>query len=131
MIVDTQSNSVSVSSAGQAPLLLYQKQENKVSEVELKVDLPLGIMEGAEYQETVLNLKSGDKLVVFTDGVSEARNIRQQEFGTQAVKNLFLEKKDLSAQGLLVALKDNLRSFSRSCPQHDDITLIILEKAIA
>ena len=131
MIIDTQNNSISVSSAGQAPLLFYQKQEDKISEAELKVDLPLGIMEGAEYQETVLNLKSGDKLVVFTDGVSEARNIRQQEFGTQAVEKLLLEKNDLSAQGLLAALKENLRFFSRSCPQHDDITLIILEKAVA
>jgi hypothetical protein len=126
LIIDTQDYKVNVSSAGQAPLLVYQKLENQVQEAPLSVDLPLGVSEDLSYQQISFQINPGDRLTIFTDGVSEARNRKAQEFGTENVKNTILEKAGAGPEQISSLLKERIAKFTASCTQHDDITLIIL-----
>jgi len=126
MIIDTQNYKVYVSSAGGGPLLFYKKIENKIEEFTLPEDMPLGLLEEQEYEERVFSLGINDKLIIFSDGLYEARNKKQEEFGLERVKKIILENAILDAQDLSEILKDNLFKFSRGLPQHDDITLIII-----
>lgn len=131
MLIDAEKNTVRVSSAGHAPLLHFIGRQAKIQEIELPQDMPLGIMEAAEYQEAIFNLEEQDKLIVFTDGVQEARNKKGEEFGIDNTKKIITDNPRLHPDELSGLIKENILRFSRSCPQHDDITLIILEKAVA
>jgi CHASE2 domain-containing sensor protein len=125
MIIDPEKKRLTVSSAGHSPLLIYNPGTNQVREVELSGGLPLGIMDNTEYQEVSVTLEPLDKIVVFSDGVSEARNKKGAEFGVENVKNLLTKSAGLSAAHTLEQVKAELARFCLHCPQHDDITLII------
>jgi len=126
MVVDTAENKVRVSSAGHGPLLLYKNDENRIKEVDLAIEVPLGIMEDQGYKEVEFDFGKGDKIVIFTDGVYEARNRERQEFGVERVKNIILGNSNYSAEKISDSIKEGIFEFSSHCPQHDDITLIVL-----
>jgi sigma-B regulation protein RsbU (phosphoserine phosphatase) len=63
-------------------------------------------------------------MVVFTDGLNEARNRKGQEFGIENVKKTITQNRLLNSQALTETLKDRLLKFSSSLAQRDDITLI-------
>lgn len=128
MIVDTAKNKVSVSSAGHGPLLLYNKHRNDVSEVELSMEMPLGIMEAIEYKDVEFDFNPGDRIVLFTDGINEARNKEGHEFGVDNVKKVFLNNSSLGVYAIAESIKDAVAKFAFRCEQHDDITLIVLSR---
>lgn len=126
--VDVQEAKACVSSAAHSPLLLYKGERNILSEVELLAELPLGIMEDACYKDVKFDLGKNDRIIVFTDGLSEARNREGQEFGLENIKNTILKNAKLSSDNLLEKIKDDLFEFSCRAPQHDDVTVIVLAK---
>jgi hypothetical protein len=117
MIVDMLGQKAIVSSAGHSPVLVYKSADKTVSEIELSADIPLGIKEETEYRDVVFDIHKGDRLIVFTDGLPEARNVSGQEFGIGNVKDAIAKGSDI---------KDELFRFSHRATQHDDITLITL-----
>jgi len=126
MIIDPAANKVQVSSAGHAPVLLYSKDENKVSEVELGAGMPLGILEENVYGDVSFDLGKNDKVMIFTDGLTEARNLESEEFGLDAVKKIIFEHGSVSSDKILKAAKDELFRFTLHAAQFDDITIIVL-----
>lgn len=128
MVIDIISGRVDVSSAGHAPLLFYSKAAQSVSEVELAIDVPLGIMEDTIYKDSGFTMEKGDKIAVFTDGVSEARDSNGREFGIDKVKAIMAGNNNLNAKQLEEKIKESLAQFSCHCPQHDDITIIMAGK---
>lgn len=128
MIIDTETNEVRVSSAGQEPLVFYKKNSSELSEPDLSGGLPLGILEEPDYNEVKFNIASGDKIIIFTDGLFEARNIRKKEFGLDNVRAAILENVGLSSSELSEAVREKVFSFSHSAKQYDDITLIAVAK---
>ena len=86
----------------------------------------LGLFPSAEYEcETVL-LNPGEHLVLFTDGVLEARNKKGEEFGQERLHALLHENARASAPEILERLRESIASFSAGTPQHDDITMMVL-----
>lgn len=127
MIIDIEKKEVSVSSAGHAPLLLYRQDEERVVEIELLADLPLGITENIEYKEVRFNIGRGDEIAVFTDGLPEARNKRNQEFGLSGIKGIILKSSRLTAAELSKGMESALFGFSDRLSLHDDVTFIALK----
>jgi len=127
IVVDTTTGEASVVSAGHAPVLLYQKDTHKITEVELDSGLPLGVMEEVEYTEVKFNVKKQDKVLFFTDGLFEARNPGKEEFGLERVKKAIIENIAFSGERLTEAIKERLTAFTSHAVQHDDITLLVLD----
>ncbi len=125
MIIDSRGHKVLLSSAAQAPLLLYKHNEKIVKEVDVCAEVPLGIMSETEYKEVSFDLEKGDKVTIFTDGVFEARNRQAQEFGIENVKKIILDNPGSSPEEISKLLRKQVAQFSYGCPQHDDITLIV------
>jgi len=88
--------------------------------------LPLGIMEDALYQSGEVMLQSGDWLVAFTDGVIEAENSFQQEYGEQRFLTMLHSGAMLAPAMLLNTVMVDLDRFVGNAPQHDDITCMLL-----
>jgi len=88
--------------------------------------IPLGIRENVAYESGTVTLQSGDWLVIFTDGVIEAENVRSEEYGEARLLTLLHANVALTPAMLLNTIMLDLDRFVGSAPQHDDVTLMLL-----
>jgi sigma-B regulation protein RsbU (phosphoserine phosphatase) len=90
--------------------------------------LPLGVMEDVDYNEVSLKLQFDDVLVLFTDGIVEAKNKKDELWGfekmEQAVRNL---PQDKSAKEMGEALISEANLFAGIAKQHDDMTIVVVK----
>jgi len=88
--------------------------------------IPLGILEKAPYESGSVTLQRGDWLVIFTDGVTEAVNMRQEEYEEWRLMALLNANLAATPQLLLSTVLSDINRFVGNTPQHDDITLMLL-----
>jgi sigma-B regulation protein RsbU (phosphoserine phosphatase) len=89
--------------------------------------IPLGIAQNAPYESGKVTLESGDWLVIFTDGVTEAENAHAEEYEEARLMVVLLANQALSPPEMLKAIMQDLDRFVGDAPQHDDITLLLLK----
>jgi serine phosphatase RsbU (regulator of sigma subunit) len=89
--------------------------------------LPFGIKPDVQYECGSIRLCPGDLLVIFTDGVVEAFNARDEEFADQRVLDLFKSPPPGSASDMLLYLMRAVDEFVGPTRQHDDITCLVLQ----
>ena len=90
--------------------------------------LPLGIMPFAEYEVGTAQLGSGDVLVIYSDGVSEANNLSEDEFGMDRLTSVISANVGRSASGIRDKVESALSEFTGTAAPNDDITLVIVKK---
>jgi serine phosphatase RsbU (regulator of sigma subunit) len=90
--------------------------------------LPLGIMPFAEYESGTAELRPGDALVIYSDGVSEANNINEDEFGLDRLQAVIRENITSSASRIRDRVEQALSQFTGAAPANDDITLVIVKR---
>ncbi len=127
VMIDLKSRNVVFSNGGHNTILHYVKRNHAVEELDTSAGMPIGIMEGAEFEIKEISFEKGDILFLYTDGISEAMNKRRKEFGVQRVKEIVLRNSEASASEVLSRVLDEISVFSRGAPQHDDMTLIIIK----
>jgi len=91
--------------------------------------LPLGIQSEAKYEWASVTLAPGDWLLIFTDGLVEAENARQDELGEPRVLSALEASVSATPKELLDRLMAQLDLFVGSTPQHDDVTCMLLKVA--
>jgi serine phosphatase RsbU (regulator of sigma subunit) len=89
--------------------------------------MPVGLMETAEFAVAEQRLAPGDKLVIYTDGVTEAQNAAGEFFGKKRLREIVTAHAAASCQSLHDAIQQSVTEFTESAPQSDDITLVVLE----
>jgi sigma-B regulation protein RsbU (phosphoserine phosphatase) len=87
----------------------------------------VGLMPEACYQQCVLTLEPGDVLLAYTDGISEAMNHEDEEWGEDRMIAKATSCLHLSAQQMLDCLFDAADRFASGAPQHDDMTLVLMK----
>ncbi len=90
--------------------------------------LPLGIMPFAEYEIGHAVLNSGDTLVIYSDGVTEANNLKEDEFGLERLSEVLRTNITRTASGIRDKVESALSHFTGLAPANDDITLVIVKK---
>jgi sigma-B regulation protein RsbU (phosphoserine phosphatase) len=90
--------------------------------------IPIGIFSEAPYQMGTTRIETGDWLVIFTDGVIEAFNAKEEEYGEPELIRLIDRGATLAPPGLLRSLLADLDRFVGNTPQHDDITCLLLKR---
>jgi sigma-B regulation protein RsbU (phosphoserine phosphatase) len=91
--------------------------------------LPLGIQSEATYESASVALAPGDWLVIFTDGMVEAVDARDEEYGETRLLNVIQAGSTTMPEDLLKRLMAELDLFVGSTPQHDDVTCMLLKSA--
>lgn len=91
--------------------------------------MPVGLLPDAEFALAWEQLSPGDKVVVYTDGVTEAQNPRGEFFGKERLGELAAAHAGESCTALHDAIRNAVTTFTEGAPQSDDITLIVLEFA--
>jgi len=87
----------------------------------------IGLLPAAPYQQQTFHMQPGDTLLAFTDGISEAMNPREQEWGEDSLIAEAQANTHLTATQLLQHLYRAADTFANNAPQHDDMTLVILK----
>lgn len=90
---------------------------------------PLGVIRDAEYEPTSVQLEHGDIVVLFTDGVPEARNREHRLYGYSAPRDLLarLETADLTASEIVEILIDDVGRFRNGAEQSDDMAVVVIK----
>lgn len=88
---------------------------------------PVGLLESAEYEVSQTQLAPGDKIVIYSDGVTEAQNLLGEFFGKQKLRQAVAEHQTETCQDVHTAVGKAVAAFTDSAPQADDITLVVFE----
>jgi sigma-B regulation protein RsbU (phosphoserine phosphatase) len=126
MVLDTQSGKLTITNAGHLPPLLYQKQINCCTAINNSSGIPLGILSNVEFTEQVIQLRPEDQILLYTDGVTEAKNVRGKMFSRKSLENIFASPWH-HPQVLIEEIVKQIQKFSKNIPQHDDITLVAIK----
>ena len=92
----------------------------------------LGCFEFAEFETETIELESGDKILFYTDGLTEAEFETDSEFyGEKRLKQVFKENSNLSADELCGKIREDLFDFCGTNQQKDDITIVAIKSSIS
>jgi sigma-B regulation protein RsbU (phosphoserine phosphatase) len=89
--------------------------------------LPLGIQPEAKYESASVTLAPGDWLIIFTDGLVEAENARQEEYGESRLLSVISAETVTTPSEMLQRLMAELDLFVGATPQHDDVTCLLVK----
>lgn len=89
--------------------------------------MPVGLMEGAEFTVESLQLSPGDRVVIYSDGVSEAQNLSGEFFGKKRLNEILNQHAAESCSAIHDAIQEGVAAFTEGAPQSDDITVVVLE----
>jgi len=125
LLLDTKKLALTVSNAGQPtyPIVVRQGQ---CETIEVS-GLPLGIDYEAEYQQAHYQLRAGDLVLIYTDGVVEAFNKHKEIFGFERLHAIAAECGTLSPQAAVEKIVAAVTEFTAEMEQSDDITLVALK----
>ena len=89
----------------------------------------IGVFEsGYDYEFGEVNFKEGDTIALYTDGVTEAINSLEEEFGEENLRKLLLFNQSINTDDMLNLIIDEVNDFSYGMKQYDDQTLIVLKR---
>lgn len=124
-ILDTETKVMQYTNAGHnAPCVMMDEDGYKL--LKKKHGLFLAGMDDTEYRESELELKSGDKIFLYTDGLTEAHNTAGELYGEERMLNCLNSSRVLEGEELLLKVKEDVQGFSAGREQFDDITMMII-----
>jgi len=124
LVLEPKKGKLTISSAGH-PAPILRKPDGTVSELQIKRNLPLGVSENYEYRETEYILKSGDLVLLYTDGITEAMNGSGDMFGAARLKHV-VSCGGQDPQQLLASISRSVGEHAAGRPQSDDLTMVCL-----
>jgi serine phosphatase RsbU (regulator of sigma subunit) len=129
-VVDTAARSMRYARAGHNPLIQLEAKTGR-TRVLTPAGLGLGLDPGERFEqileEAEVPLVAGDVFLFFTDGLSEAMNVRAELFGERRLRDVLEAGERLSSEELKERILAEIRSFVGEAAQHDDMTMVILK----
>ena len=129
-IIDKKKRRVEFARAGHTPTLYYHRDRDQTEFYENK-GLGLGILRDDNYpnylEEAFVDYKSGDVMVLYTDGITEAANFKNEEYGYDKLKTMLEIHKNKTAKEISELIIDDLYTFVGDTNVNDDYTLLVLK----
>jgi serine phosphatase RsbU (regulator of sigma subunit) len=119
-------NKMIMSAAGMPPIMLYKSDERNAQEVVIK-GMPLGTFDNYPYDVRETELKTGDTILLMSDGLPELQNNAGELFGYQRVRNTFENSAENSPEAIIEKLKSEGKSWSAEKEPDDDITFVVIK----
>jgi len=123
-IYDPQTRHINLANSGLPYPLLIHKNSPRFLEL---AGIPVGLFPDSQYQEMDITLESGDVLVFYSDGLVEARDAANEDFGLKRLATVIQENSDKTAEQIVSAVNTAVEDFVARTPFHDDQTLIIVK----
>ncbi|MFN0202507.1 MAG: GAF domain-containing SpoIIE family protein phosphatase [Bacteroidia bacterium] len=128
--INTNTKQLSFIRAGHCPTLYYNSRKDELLSLR-EGTLGLGISKPKTFSKLVKNPEeityhANDFMVLYTDGITEARNAEKEEFGNERLQELIFKNRHVAAKDLLEIIVKQLHKFVGGTPKHDDLTLMII-----
>ena len=91
--------------------------------------LPVGVLEDSEYEQRQVDLAPGDMLVLFSDGIPEAVDEADEEYGEDRLAALLAANRQRPLVEIVEAVRSDLMDFRGEAPVGDDVTLVLLKRS--
>jgi sigma-B regulation protein RsbU (phosphoserine phosphatase) len=127
VIYNTKTGQVTYCNAGHNPPHIL-RADGTVERLPKTKNVIVGVYDGVKYKEDTLQLEHGDTLVMFTDGVTEARNQAREEFGTERLNYMLKGLANTNCRQMVETVKAGLATFVDGAEQHDDITMLVIKR---
>jgi len=114
-------------SAGHEPAYVFRAATGKIEELASDAYI-LGLFDFASYQSRALHLYKGDILVVYSDGLTDAQNQREEMFGEERLLQIIQQEAPSGSYAIEQKLLKAVEEFTQGVPQTDDITFVVVEK---
>ena len=125
-ILDTRTMALQYTNAGHNYPVLQRKGQ-PCELIEKVHGLFLGGMEFTRYKQGEITLDPGDRLLLYTDGVTEAHDKTNSLYGTERLEKMLEQTRDSSGEEVLDSIFNDINVFAEGVPQFDDITMVILK----
>ena len=125
-ILDLTTGNMQFANAGHNPPLL-KRADGSFEYLRTRAGFVLAGMEGVRYRVGEITLNEGDRLFLYTDGVTEATNADNKLYGEDRLLTFVNQNASVEATELLPALKANIDEFVGEAPQFDDITMLMFD----
>ncbi len=110
--------------AGHNPPLLYRADEDELTKL-TRTGMALGVLEDTSFEERTLSLNPGDFLLLYTDGVTDATDAQEREFGMGRLESVVLDHRHARAADIMSALDQAIHDFAGSAAPFDDIAILV------
>jgi phosphoserine phosphatase RsbU/P len=111
--------------AGHVPPLI--RRRSGAIEGLSSANFPVGMFPDVEYQTASINIEAGEFLVIYTDGVSEASNMRSELFEETRLRRIMEEFKGQTVDELAEAIREGVKTFTAGAAQSDDVTTLVVQ----
>jgi sigma-B regulation protein RsbU (phosphoserine phosphatase) len=129
-LLDPASGEFTYVNAGHNPPLLCKQSDcaDRSGPTQLaRTGMVLGVLEDAPFEQHTLHLDPGDLVLLYTDGVTEAMDAQEQEFGMERLQRVLLGQRDAPAAGVVATLEGAISDFAASAAPFDDIAMVVLK----
>lgn len=123
--LDLETGLLTYCSAGHNPPVLV-RNGSQVEQIEVKRQFPIGLMEGASYSTSTLQLNDGDVLLLYTDGVTEAENSKQEQYGEERLMQVLSQIGEREASAIIELVREDVNKFRDGATPNDDTTIVPL-----
>lgn len=129
-VLNLPEKTIKIIRAGHEPALLFREGAESTEFLEPS-GMALGLDRGALFHDTLeelpVRLQTGDLLVFYTDGLTEAMNEAGEELSIERVLQVLRGCQDLSLDGMIKRVQTEIEDFSGDMPPHDDVTMVFLK----
>ena len=125
-VIDSKSKKLTYTNAGHN-FPLHYKDDGKICSYLINTGLPLGVVSAQEYSSNCVELKPGELILFYTDGIVEAMNEKRELFGFDRLEELVKKYGHLSAEEFVNMTMKELNDFVSEVPFHDDLTLVAMK----
>jgi serine phosphatase RsbU (regulator of sigma subunit) len=125
-LLDMNASRVILSKGGHMHPLIWKSHKNEL----MRIDFPgpgLGIIPKAQFHEFEVELEKGDKMLFFTDGIIEQRNLNGEMFSHQRLENLYIKYCEEKNENIVQSIYSEFNDFCQKSELQDDVTLFLLE----
>ena len=117
---------LSISSAAMPPALIYRANNKTVEEILLK-GMPLGTMRKFPYKKIESHLNSGDRILLYSDGLPELANNNDEMFGYDRIKTEFHSVGEKAPEEIVDHLKNSASQWANGKVPDDDVTFVVIK----
>ena len=125
-IIDLKNEKMEFVNAGHNPPLIYSSETNKYEFLKTKPNLILAVMNDTQYIKNELKLHVGDKVFLYTDGVTEATNEKEELYGENRLQEFLNKNIEQDVETTIKGVKADIDNFVGNAEQIDDITMLEL-----
>ena len=126
-IYNIKTGEVTYTNAGHNPPYLM-KADGSVVQLPISKDIVVGALDDFQFTEETLQLEHGDTLLLYTDGVTEAINVNNEEYGEKRLEDTLKDVTQESCLQIINTVKDHVKTFTGEAEQSDDITLLAIKR---